>query len=89
MALFTACICQFGKRFDLFVPLVSSTVSNTAFFIDDLMLLLLIMIVIKVRFRNQKSDHWQFLLLSTNRNRLDYRSEDGSNLANQLNHKWQ
>lgn len=23
MALFSACICQFGKRFDLFVPLVS------------------------------------------------------------------
>mmetsp|Transcript_30190 Transcript_30190/g.40133 ORF Transcript_30190/g.40133 Transcript_30190/m.40133 type:complete len:96 (-) Transcript_30190:261-548(-) len=24
MALFTACICQFGKRFDLFVPLIKS-----------------------------------------------------------------
>ena len=23
MALFSACVCQFGKRFDLFLPLVS------------------------------------------------------------------
>ena len=89
MALFTACICQFGKRFDLFVPLVSSLVSNAAFFIDDLMLLLSITIAIKDRFRNQKSDHRQFLLSSANRNRFDYRSEEGSTEANQLNHKWQ